>query len=371
VVYDVSCVTNHHHHHHNHPHHHQMAPPAGLLSSLDLCFSIFFVGPFTVLFWRGTFNTLADTAFKDLPTLPAKWFPALLLFLIGLLIKICIDVVKHIVRPILTNYCAIIQYLSVSVILYLDATSGVVMWVGGFNLLYVFPSLYWYSLTSVLFISTSILMFLQAFHSTSGTPLAIHVDNFESVLVPSSYFGTTLENSGLEKVILDTVFSYSIVHSLVISLWWSMWELENRYILYPCEITVKDFQAWDSVVLAFFLVFVVVTIQESVKEVDDGQETFKKRSAVNSVAFLAFLASLNFWRGIWSLQDFYFFPDMDMKTNLLLSHLLGFLATLFSRTSLTLTQSSRKDVSPPKLVGCQYWSLRGLCGARQGYQEIS
>lgn len=347
-----------------------MAPPAGLLSSLDLCFSILFVGPFTVLFWRGTFNTLVDLAFKDLPTLSAKWYPALLLFLIGLLIKICIDVVKHIIRPVLANCCTIIQYLSVSIIIYLDATSGVVMWVGGFNLLYVFPSLYWYSLTSVLFISTTILMALQAFHCTRGTPLSIYIDHFETVLQPSSYFGTTLESSGLVKVTLDTVFSYSIVHSLVISVWWSMWELENQYILYPCEITVKDFQAWDSVILAFFLVFVVVALQESVKELDDGQDTLKRRAAVNFVAFLAFLASLNFWRGIWSLQDFYFFPDMDLKTNLLLSHLLGFLATLLSRTSLTLTQSSGKDCSPPQLVLCEYWTIRGLCGARQGYQEI-
>jgi len=347
-----------------------MAPPGSLLPTLDLCFSLFFVGPLTVLFWRGTFNTLTHTAFSDLPTLSSRWYPALILYLSGLFVKICVDILKHILKPVLRDKSCLIQYLSISILTYLDATSGVVMWVGGFNLLYVFPSLYWYSLTSVLIISTSILFLIKAFHCAAGTPLHIFVDNFENVFTPSSYFGTTLDSSGLTKVVLDTVFSYSIVHSLVICAWWSMWELENRYILFPCEITVKDIQAWDSVVLAFLLVFIVLALEKSVREVDEGQDTLKMRAAVNSAAFLAFLASLNFWRGIWSLQDFYFFPTMSTRVNLVMSHLLGFLGTLATRTSLTTTQSSEKDPSTPKLVGCAYWNLRSLCGYQE-YQELA
>lgn len=347
-----------------------MSPPVAVQSVLDLSFSLLWVGPLTVLFWRGTFNTITNMAFADLPTFSSRWYPALVLYLTGLLVKICVDLLKHVLRPILANQCAAIQYISTFILLYLDATFGVVMWVGGFNLLYVFPSLYWFSLTGVLIISTSILMFIQAFHCTGGTPLSIYKDEFENVLTPSSYFGTTLESNGCAKVVLDTIFSYGVVHFLVICTWWGMWELENRYILFPCEITVKDFQAWDSVILAYLFVFVVVALDKSLKEMEE-EEKLKRIVVANCVAFLAFLASLNFWRGIWSLQDFYFFPNMNLRENLLLSHILGFLGTLLSKTSLTLTQSSAKDCqTAPQFYACQYWGRGGVCGGRQEYQDL-
>ena len=249
--------------------------------------------------------------------------------------KIAVDLIKHIMKDVLINKGTCLTILSSAFLVYLDASFGVVMWVGGFNLLYVFPSLYWFSLTSVLLISTSILMLIKAFHCTGGAPLSINTDDYENALTPSSYFRTTLDSSGLSKVVLDTLFSYSVVHSLVICTWWAMWELENQYILFPCEITVKDFQAWDSVILAYLFIFVVVALDKSLKDMDEGQEALTKTVAGNCVAFLAFLACLNFWRGIWSLQDFYFFPNMNLKENLLLSHILGFVGTLVSRTSLT------------------------------------
>ena len=268
----------------------------------------------------------------------------------------------------------LLQGISSFILLYLDATFGVVMWVGGFNLLYVFPSLYWFSLTGVLLISTSILMFIQAFHCTGGTPLSIYTDEFKNVFTPSSYFGTTLESSGSAKVVLDTIISYAVVHTLVICTWWGMWELENRYILLPCEITVKDFQAWDSVVLGYFFVFLVVALDKSLKETEDGEEEkLKMRMMANFVAFLAFLAALNFWRGIWSLWDFYFLPSINLRENLVLSHIIGFLGTFLSRTSLTLTQSSAKDSeTAPELYACQYWGRVGVCGGRhrQSYQDL-
>ena len=37
---------------------------ADLLVVLDILFSLFFVGPFTVLFWRGTFVSLVNVFIK-------------------------------------------------------------------------------------------------------------------------------------------------------------------------------------------------------------------------------------------------------------------------------------------------------------------
>jgi len=339
-------------------------------SFLNFGFSLFLIGPLAVLFWRGTFNTIYNIAFSDLPSISSRWLPALLLFIIGLSAKITLDILKQILRPILADVCFTIQYISGLILIYCDATTSVIMWVGGFNLLYIFPSLYWYSLVSVHVVSVTILMSVKAFHCTSGTPLTISTDSFSTIFSPSSYFGTNLNSSGPLKMCLDTVFSYTVIHSLVIAAWWSMWELENRYILYPCEITVKDFQAWDSVVLAYFFSFVVVFLDASVKEMSESGDSWR-RSFTNFIAFLAFLASLNFWRGIWSLQDFYFFPEMNVSDNLVLSHVVGFIGTFLFQASLTLTQSSQKDSESPSLFACDYWLTSRPCGSRQSdYEEL-
>jgi len=338
-------------------------------STLDLAFSLLCIGPLTVVFWRGTFNAITDIAFRDLPTFESRWQPALMLYLVGMFMKITVDLTKHSLKDALINKGISLQTFTSSILLYLDAFFGVVMWVGGFNLLYVFPSLYWFSLTGVLIIASSILMLLKAYHSTGGIPLAIYTDEFENVFNPTNYFGTKFDSGSSFKVILDTIFTYSVVHTLVICCWWGMWELENRYILFPCEITVKDIQAWDSVIIAYFLVFVVVAISNSVTEM--GEEgSFSKPAAANFVAFLSFLAAVNYWRGIWSLMDFYFFPSMNLWENLLLSHIIGFLGSLLAGSTLSLTQSSEKDSSNPEFYSCQYFSKYGSCGKVNQYEDL-
>merc|ERR1712021_85107 len=113
----------------------------------------------------------------------------------------------------------------------------------------------------------------------------------------------SLESHSLQNVVGDTVFSCAIIHTLV--------------IFYPCEITIKDIMAWDSVVLSYMLIILIVSINKTVRDMKD--ETWKTTTR-NTVAFLAFLSTLNFWRGLWSLQDFYFFPDLSLSQNLALSH---------------------------------------------------
>jgi len=334
-------------------------------TAMNLTFSLFCISPLTVLFWRGTFNLVTDLAFRDLPD-DSRWYPALMLYLIGMLMKIAVDLLKHTLKDVLINKGPCLQTLSSALLLYLDSSFGVVLWVGGFNLLYLFFGVYWYSLTGVFIGSGIILMIIKAFHCTGGVPLAISTDTFEIVFNPSNYFGTKFDSNCRLKVILDTIFTYSVVHSLVICCWWGMWELENRFILFPCEITVKDIKAWDSVVISYFLVFVVVTINDSVTAMQEEDGKFKKAAVTNFTAFLAFLASLNFWRGIWSLMDFYFFPSLSLWENLVVSHLIGFLGTFVTGTSLNLTQRSQKDSDTPEFHSCRYW----VCSKRSQYEDL-
>jgi len=336
---------------------------------IDLAFSLLCISPLTVLFWRGTFNIITDLAFTGVPD-SDRWLPALLLYLMGACMKIMVDITKHALRDVLLNKECWLQNVASFILLYLDASFGVVMWVGGFNLLYFVPGTSWYALTSVFFISVFFLIAIKAFHCCGGIPLAIGTDTLENIFSTASYFHTKSENNSYITITLDTFFTYSMVHTLVISCWWSMWELENRFILYPCEITVKDIQAWDSVIISYFLVFVVVAINDSVVNMKDEEGQLSKATATNFTALLSFLSSLNFWRGIWSLMDFYFFPSLSLWNNLVLSHVVGFLGTYLAGVSLTLTQRSEKDSRFPQFQKVQYWSNYGMCDKRNQYEDL-
>ena len=350
---------------------------AELLLVLDILFSLFFVGPFTVLYWRGTFVSIVNvfiigkseeeefiesSNFKlFLGSSPDKrWIPSLTLYLVGLLMKMIVDLIKNLLKKKVGDRNAVIQTISKIVIIYNDALFGVVFWAGGFNILYViFPSMLWYQLLSVFLLSSLSLFTMNAFKCTTGTPITIIRDTITHVFTPSSYFSESIPRTP-GNIILDTIFSYLIVHSLVICCWWSVWEMENNFILQPCEIIIKDFKAYDSVLIAFILATMIFGVNDIVKTYCAEEEgAYRGLIVMHLVSFAAFLTSLNFWRGIWSLMDFYFFPDMMVEENLLLSHLVGFLWSVIAGTGMTLTQSSALDPKELEYNHCQYWRRTG------------
>ena len=286
-----------------------------------------------------------------------RWIPALVLYLVGLLMKIIVDLIKNLLKEKVQNRNVVIQTITKIVIIYNDALFGVVFWVGGFNILYViFPSMLWYQLFTVFLLSSISLFTMNAFKCTTGTPIVIIKDSITNVFTPNCYFSESISRTP-RNIILDTIFSYLIVHSLVICCWWSVWELENNFILQPCEIIIKDFKAWDSVLIAFILATMIFGANDVVKEYCAMEEgSYRGLIVMQLVSFTAFLTSLNFWRGIWSLMDFYFFPNMIVEENLLLSHLVGFLWSVIAGTGLTLTQSSARDPEQLEFNHCQFWS---------------
>ena len=285
------------------------------------------------------------------PDYPAsqRWLPSLILYIIGLNMKILVDLLKHALRERIENRGGRTQTLVKILLIYLDSLFSVVMWVGGFYILYsLFPAETLYQLLSTFLLSCLLLLGFRAFCSTAGTPLSIVTDTNHNVFHPSSY-------GAASSVVLDTVLSYSLLHSLVIASWWGCWELENNFILHDCEIVVKDIQAWDSVILALIFSSLVFSLEAWVKQ--HCQTDSRCRHFVfYSMSFMSFLASLNYWRGLWSLMDFYFFPKMDLTLNLALSHLVGFLWAVTAGTALTLTQSSARDPPAPEFNKCRYWS---------------
>lgn len=287
-----------------------------------------------------------------------RWQPALLLYSVGIFMKICIDLLKHILKERISSRGTVVQNITKTIIIYNDALFSVVAWVGGFNILYAqFPEMVWHQMLSVFILSASSLIGMKAFKCTSGTPVAIFTDSLQNVFSPNTYFSDKKDSSEYYSLILDTVFTYIVVHSLVICTWWSIWELENHYILLKCEMVIKDIKAWDSVILAFIFSILIFGVNGAVKRFfKKNGHCLKVSIIVNCMSMAAFIASLNFWRGVWSLLDFYFFPNMNEMENLLLAHVVGFVWTILAGTGLMLTQSSFKDALTPEYNMCQYWS---------------
>jgi len=64
---------------------------------LDILFSLLFVGPFTVLYWRGTFVSTYNFFISGYPA-SERWLPSVILYIIGLNMKILVDLIKHSLR---------------------------------------------------------------------------------------------------------------------------------------------------------------------------------------------------------------------------------------------------------------------------------
>jgi len=253
-----------------------MGQRAAVLYWLDLAFSLLYVGPVTVLYWRGTFNILNTLAFQGLSPEDCV-FPAVALYLAGLGGKVGLDLGRHYLPASILQWEGITARATATLATYLDAGAGVALWAGGFQLLTSLVTLAWPPLVVTAVVSLAGLAGLRVMHGTAGAPLTVLQDSPAAVFSAVGLGGGLDREAGPAALVLDTLATYC-VHSLVVAAWWAVWMLENTVILYPCEITVKDIQAWDSVVIAYFLFFVVVAIDRSGKSGQEEEEEERERN---------------------------------------------------------------------------------------------
>merc|ERR1712055_133915 len=74
---------------------------------------------------------------------------------------------------------------------------------------------------------------------------------------------------------------------------------------------------------------------------------------------IAFYASVNVWRGLWSLQSHYFLPGLQQDENYLVSHILGLAALSLLKVSNTIGNDNIvKDCEAEEVAPIQYWRAR-------------
>ena len=79
------------------------------------------------------------------------------------------------------------------------------------------------------------------------------------------------------------------------------------------------------------------------------------------VSMVTFVASVNVWRGVWSLIDHYFFPSLAPWLNHLISHLVGVVGLTLAGAFNTV--NNRNIIKPEdgvSVVTIKYWKRKNV-----------
>jgi len=180
---------------------------------------------------------------------------------------------------------------------------------------------------------------------------------------------------------MDAVFTNLVVRPLPGALWWAAWCIENRVLIHTRIGVLDPSISWDSLLLGYSLAYLALLADRNIpfhQELvpvaepggDAGPEPADKPEFSHSswpgrvtrlaVTALAWLASLNVWRGVWSWLDQAFLPLLPPTYNHVASLVIG-------TSTLTLLQCASTlgaDWCPPdpaqgRVLEIRYWGLLG------------
>merc|ERR1719228_2128410 len=112
---------------------------------------------------------------------------------------------------------------------------------------------------------------------------------------------------------LDVLFINLIVRQVIVFCWWSLWSLENKFL--PLYSGVENTAVlYDSLLLGYLGSLLCLMLDLMVQKMT-VTKVFMVRSTVMVVTVLSFFSSVNVWRGLWSLLNHYFLPNINHDEN--------------------------------------------------------
>jgi len=330
-----------------------------LLSLADLLWSALIVAPLVVLFWRGTWDILDVVVYPsdDLPeTQSSRQLSGMVCYLIGLLTRIFLDLIKFHLKEFLDTKPLLIQTLGGLVFRGAYAFSGVSFWRGIWNLMIQDVGLKTFQLIIVLVGSLLVLLFSRVSRSLISAPLGILLDNHSNTFESSTFFKRTPDTKWW--FLLDVVFTNLVARQLVVFSWWSLWSLENIHLV-KNRIGEKDsYVSYDSILMGYAATGLVFTMDKLlISSTTTKQYITKPLRYLTTI--LAFFASVNVWRGVWSIYDNFLFPGVAKELNYLVSMSFGFLMLSLLLLSNTICNDMiLADVDDAELVDIKYWKRK-------------
>ncbi|KAE8737715.1 hypothetical protein FOCC_FOCC016819, partial [Frankliniella occidentalis] len=102
--------------------------------------------------------------------------------------------------------------------------------------------------------------------------------------------------------VLDCLFSVLVVHTLVVFVWRGAWCIFDIF-LYPKR---YDWSAWGSLTIGYCITIVAFSLQPCMMSVVQRMSGFSRVLVVDIYHLFSFFGTVNVWRGVWNLLNFYF-----------------------------------------------------------------
>jgi len=340
-----------------------------LMCLADFLWSSVVIAPLVVLYWRGSWDLLDDLVYppekegsiklEDAPPHSAiqKQMSGLVCYLAGLFIRITLDLSKFHVGEFLRTKSKWIRLSCSWIFNAVYAMAGVSFWRGVWFLMRLDVGVGTLQLLVVLCGSLAVLVFTKVPKSLISSPLAISLDKHEVTFQNGTFFRKTPEAGCW--FFIDVIFTNLVIRQLIVFCWWSLWSLENQFLL-KNHIGMSDFDvSYDSLLMGYSGAVLSVCLDKLIQNMTTTK-LYITKPAATLVTVLAFFSSVNVWRGVWSMLDHYFLPSIEQDENYIIGHLVGIIALTAIMVANTISNDSIVlDKETEKAVNIGYWSQQG------------
>jgi len=338
-----------------------------LLSLADFLWSSMVVAPLVVLYWRGSWDLLDDVVYptqdegkiklEDAPH-PAiqKQLSGLVCYLVGLLVRIILDLSKFHIGEFLNTKSKYIRLSCSWIFNAVYALAGVSFWRGVWFLMKLDIGVGTIQLLVVLCGSLTVLIFTKIPKSLISSPLAISLDKHEVTFQNGTFFRKT-PDSGF-WLLIDVIFTNLVIRQLIVFCWWSLWSLENQVLL-KTYMGMEDLNvSYDSLLMGYAGTILTLFLDKMVQRITTTK-LYIVKPITTLVTLLAFFSSVNVWRGVWSMLDHYFLPGIDKDENYIIGHIVGIVALTVLRVANTISNDTIVlDSETEQVVDIGYWTQK-------------
>jgi len=336
-----------------------------LLSLADFLWSSVVIAPLVVLYWRGSWDLLDDLVYppeaegsiklEDAPPHSAiqKQMSGLVSYLAGLFVRITLDLAKFHVGEFLRTKSKWIRLVCSWIFNAIYALAGVAFWRGVWFLMKLDVGVGTVQLIIVLCGSLAVLIFTRVPKSLISPPLAISLDKHEVTFQNGTFFRKTPEAGCW--FFIDIIFTNLVIRQLIVFCWWSLWSLENQFLLQN-QIGIEDFHvSYDSLLMGYGGAILSLCLDKLILNLTTTK-LYIVKPAATFVTILAFFSSVNVWRGVWSMLDHYFLPSIEQDENYVIGHLAGIIALTAIMVANTISNDSIVlDSETENAVNIGYW----------------
>ncbi|XP_013196663.1 uncharacterized protein LOC106139712 [Amyelois transitella] len=283
---------------------------AALLETADALFASVVVAPAVVTYWQSTWTLMDLYVLPEDPVGSAAVCAAF-----GLCCDILVCVFQTYLSKILKpDHGRFTYYVLSRLYTCISGVACVGAWRGAWNLLNECTGNSARTLLSTTAAATLSLAALRTLRNIVAAPFAVVVDSPQDYFnVPTMFRTSPSRTSSRETVlyVLDCIFSVAVVGSLVVFVWRGSWALLDIF-LFP-EDKVKS--SWTSLIVGYALVVATFALQAPIRWAAARLHGAPRLLLADVYHLVSFLATVNVWRGVWSMLDLYFFPETPKFSN--------------------------------------------------------